>query len=218
MITLRNKLIACIAPDNYEEIANIAWGLDSRTAQRYTSSETVGSASWGAVSASVPLYNEFADLQISRHVRDIVDDHYKKHGYERAPIAVAKFAVSMHSHNPALSKLLLQTILDRESDNYSTILHRAKGHYLQKYPFAWKSHAMVGCTAGLIIGLAIGDIWYHIRSGDGSSILYGAYRCHAVPTFAGITLGCVWGKYKKQEACKAIELLEGFERLKPLTV
>lgn len=215
MMTLKRTLLAYIAPDDYEEIANIAWGLDSRTAQRYTSSETVGRASWGTVSASVPLCNEYADSQISRHVSDIVDAHYKRHGPERAPIAVAKFAVSMHGHNPALSRSILQNILDRESDNYSTILHKTKGHYAPKYPF---SHAVVGCTAGSIIGLAIGDIWYHIRNGDVNSMLYGAYRCHAVPTFAGLTIGYVWGVYKKHEACKAIKLLEDFGKLKPSAI
>lgn len=210
MMTFKKTLLAYIAPNDYEEIANIAWGLDSRTAQLYTSSETVGRASWGTVSASVPLCNEYADLQISRHVSDIVDAHYKKHGSERAPIAVAKLAVSMHGHNPALSRSILQNILDLESDNYSTILHKTKGHYMPKYTF---SHAVVGCIVGSIIGLVIGDIWYHIRNGDGKSMLYGAYRCHAVHAFAGITIRYVWGLYKKHEACKAIKLLEDFEKL-----
>jgi hypothetical protein len=79
-----------------------------------------------------------------------------------------------------------------------------------KYPFG---HAAVGCIAGSIFGFVIGDIWYHIRNGVGNSVLYG-YRCHAVPTFAGLTIGYVWGVYKRHEACKAIKLLEDFEKLK----
>ncbi len=211
MMALKKTLLAYVAPDDYEEIANIAWGLDSHTVRRYTGSETVGRASWGTISASVPLCNESADLQTSRHVSDIVDAHYKKHGSERAPVAVAKFAVSMHGNNPALSRLLLQNILDRESDNYNTILHKTKGHYVPRYSFG---HVVSSSAAGSVIGFVVGNIWYHIRSGDGQSMLYGVYRCHAVTTVVGIAIGCFWGMYKKHEACKATKLLEDFEKLK----
>lgn len=201
-----------IAPNDYEEMANMAWGLDSCAAAQYTGSETVGRVAWGTISALVPLCNEFADKRISRRVSSIVNAHYKKYGPERASLAAIKFAVRMHNYNPTLSELVLQNILDQESDNYKNILQRAESQYVPQGRFMQESHIVVGCTAGLTVGLLLGDIWYRIRNGDGGSILYGAYRCHAVPTAAGLALGYISGIYNKHEANNAIKLLKSFER------